>query len=40
MDDVQRVDDIAQRLAHLAPVRVAYHRVQEHLKNSWEIVKK
>ena len=28
---VQRVDDVAKRLAHLATVRVPYHGVQVHL---------
>jgi hypothetical protein len=28
LDHVQRVDHVAQRLRHLAPVRVAHHRVQ------------
>jgi hypothetical protein len=31
LDDVQRVDHVAQGLAHLAAVSVAHHRVQVHL---------
>lgn len=31
VDHVQRVDDVAERLAHLAAVRVADHGVQVHL---------
>ena len=30
LDDVQRVNDIAQRLGHLAAVRIAHHAVQVH----------
>ena len=33
LDDVQRVDDVAQRLAHLAAVLVSDHRVKVHLGN-------
>jgi hypothetical protein len=28
LDDVERVDDVAEALGHLAPVRVAHHAVQ------------
>lgn len=31
VDDVEGVDDVAERLAHLAAMRVAHHRVQKHL---------
>jgi hypothetical protein len=32
IDHIHRVDDVAQRLGHLAAVRVAHHRVQIYLQ--------
>ena len=30
VDDLQRIDAVAQRLAHLAPLRVAHKAVDQH----------